>query len=298
MQPKPSLDPSDTRPLDVQPLDVQPSDTRPLGVRPSDTRPPDPEPAANAPAAEIGFVGGFRAEPRSADGSFPGDPDPVLDESPEDILGRPPAARDVADELAAPPRRKLPAMTLALGAGAFLAVGFLAGVEVQKDHDGGASPAADGARAGAQPGGGTPYGGRASGGAAQAQPGGAAQPGAGQTGGAASAVTTGTVKVVDDSFIYVSDSTGNIVKVKTDAGTKIQVTRDGRTVDLKPGDTVVVRGETGADGSVAATAVTEGTAGAGRTGAGGFGGTGAAGGAGGAGGSGAAGGGTATGGAR
>ncbi|MFE2867590.1 hypothetical protein ACFXJ9_14985, partial [Embleya sp. NPDC059259] len=98
-------------------------------------------------------------------------------------------------------------------------------------------------------------------------------PGTARTGAAAD-LTTGTVKVVDDSFIYVSDSAGNIVKVKTDAGTKIQVVRDGRTVDLKPGDAVVVRGATGADGSVTATSVTEGTGAVARPGAAGTGGAG------------------------
>ena len=212
---------------------------------------------------EDGFVGGFRSEPD------PADEPTTADASAEDVLGRPPRARDVTDELAAPPRRRLPALTLALGAGVFATVGFLAGVEVQKDsaEDGGSRASApNGAQGAAQ------YGGRAAGGAGA--PGGTgqgtgAQPGTGTGTGPAAGVTSGTVKVVDGSFIYVSDSSGNIVKVKTDAGTKIQVTQDGKAVDLTPGDTVVVRGATGEDGSVTATTVTEGTAGAGRTGTGG-----------------------------
>ncbi|MGC0418866.1 hypothetical protein [Embleya sp. AB8] len=278
MTPKHSLDPRDTRPSAALPGPARPeppapdptaSDPAALGPRSRLPEPGDPGSAANE-AAEPGFVGGFRTEPEAADGPHPNRPDPAWDESPEDILGRPPAARDVAAELAAPPRRRLPTLTLALGAGVLLSVSFLAGVEVQKDHGGGSGQSAG------QPGA-NPYARAAGGGSA---PGGA-QPGGGRTGGgplgagAAADLTTGTVKVVDDSFIYVSDSTGNIVKVKTDAGTRIQVTRDGKTVDLKPGDTVVVRGATGADGSVTATAVTQGT-GTGSRG-------GAAGGAGGAG---------------
>ncbi|MFI1577897.1 hypothetical protein [Embleya sp. NPDC020630] len=259
MTPKPGLDPHDTRPLDPVPGEPAPDSGTPGSPAHETTHDPtDPEPP--------GFVGGFRTEPATTD---------APDESPEDILARPPAARDVADELAAPPRRRLPALTLALGAGVLLSAGFLAGVEVQKDHAGGGTGQST-AQQGANPftartagGGGTQPG--------AGRPAGGTTPGAGS--GAGSDLTTGTVKVVDDSFIYVSDSAGNIVKVKTDAGTKIQVTRDGRTVDLKPGDTVVVRGATGADGAVTATSVAQGTTPLGRGGAGT---TGSAGGTGGA----------------
>ncbi|MFI1381574.1 hypothetical protein [Embleya sp. NPDC020886] len=238
-------------------------DTRPPHTTPDAPRPDSgPAEAGSAdPAAETGFVAGFRTEAEVGD-------DAHRDESPEEILGRPPAARDVAAELAAPPRRRLPMLTLALGAGVFASIGFLAGVEVQKNHAGGTTRAA-GPAAGAASGA-NPYGARAAGAGATTAGG---QPGTARTGAAAD-LTTGTVKVVDDSFIYVSDSAGNIVKVKTDAGTKIQVVRDGRTVDLKPGDAVVVRGATGADGSVTATSVTEGTGAVARPGAAGTGGAG------------------------
>ncbi|MGW9206399.1 hypothetical protein ACWGR4_05370 [Embleya sp. NPDC055664] len=247
MTPKPGLDPHDTRPLDPAPGEPAPDPGMPGSPAHETTHEPtDPEPP--------GFVGGFHTEPAAAE---------APDESPEDILARPPAARDVADELAAPPRRRLPALTLALSAGVLLSAGFLAGVEVQKDHAGGGT----GQSAAQQ--GANPFTTRTAGGSGT-QPG--ARPAGGTTSGAGSGsgsdLTTGTVKVVDDSFIYVSDSAGNIVKVKTDAGTKIQVTRDGRTVDLKPGDTVVVRGATGADGAVTATSVAQGTTALGRGGAG------------------------------
>ncbi|MYW03151.1 hypothetical protein [Streptomyces sp. SID3343] len=270
MTPKHRPGPFGTRPLEVQPPEIQPLDVQPLDVRSRapqtlggavrlDPRSDELGSEANDPA-ETGFVGGFRTEPDPADEPTPG-------ETTEDILDRPPTMRDVGDELAAPPRRRLPVLTLALGSGALLAVGFLAGVQVQKDH-GSTTSAAGGARAGAS--GAAAYGGRAPGGAGQQGTGqqGAGQQGApGAAGTASTGVTTGTVKVVDNSFIYVSDSSGNILKVKTDTGTRIQVTRDGKTVDLKPGDTVVVRGATGDDGSIAATSVSQGTAGAGRAGA-------------------------------
>ncbi|MYS83705.1 DUF5666 domain-containing protein [Embleya scabrispora] len=265
MTPKHDAGRHDTRPLNPVPDEPRP-DSEALDPRSRLPAPGDRESAADT-ATETGFVAGFRTEAEAGD-------EPHSDESPEDILGRPPAARDVAAELAAPPRRRLPLLTLALGAGVFASVGFLAGVEVQKDHGGGPNQAAGPAAGAAQ--GANPYGVRAAGGGAAG--GGAAttggQPGTGRTGGgtggtgAAADLTTGTVKVVDDSFIYVSDSAGNIVKVKTDADTRIQVVRDGKTVDLKPGDAVVVRGATGADGSVTATSVTEGTGAAGRPGGG------------------------------
>jgi hypothetical protein len=271
MTPKHRPGPFDTRPLEVP--DTRPAAPPSPGDRSLDRRSDDLESEANA-TAESAFVGGFRTEPEPAD-------EPTSGETAEDILDRPPTMRDVDDELAAPPRRKLPVLTVALGSGALLAAGFLAGVEVQKNHD--TTAAAPGARSGAS--GAAAYGGRAPGGTGQQGAGqqgvgqqGAGQQGAGQQGagqqaapGAANAsstgITSGTVKVVDNSFIYVSDSSGNILKVKTDAGTRIQVTRDGKTVDLKPGDTVVVRGATGDDGSIAATSVSQGTAGAGRAGA-------------------------------
>lgn len=133
-----TLDRHDTRPQTRIP-DTTPPDTETLGARSRIPVPGDPGPAANA-AAEPGFVGGFRTEPEAADESHPDTSHP--EESSEDILGRPPTARDVAAELTAPPRRRLPALTLALGAGVFLAVGFLAGVEVQKDQGEGTNQAA------------------------------------------------------------------------------------------------------------------------------------------------------------
>ncbi|MFF7243306.1 DUF5666 domain-containing protein [Embleya sp. NPDC008237] len=267
MTPKHHAGRPDTRPQNPVADRARP-DSEALGSPSRVPAPGGPGPAANE-VAETGFVAGFRTEAEAGD-------EPHPDESPEDILRRPPTARDVAAELAAPPRRRLPLVTLALGAGVFASVGFLAGVEVQKDHGGGTNQVAGPAAGAAQ--GANPYGARATAGGGAATAGG--QPGTGRTGGgtggtgAAADLTTGTVKVVDNSFIYVSDSAGNIVKVKTDAGTRIQVVRDGKPVDLAPGDTVVVRGATDADGSVTATSVTEGTGAAGRPGAGGTGGAG------------------------
>lgn len=243
MNPKQGPGPFDTRPLPTTSADHEPLGGHPL-IPGSDHTGPE-----HGGLTEDGFVGGFRSEPDPAD-----EPTPV-GQSAEEVLSRPPNARDVTDELTAPPRRRLPALTLVLGAGVFATVGFLAGVEVQKDDagKGAGGQSFGGAQAASQ------YGGRGAGAPAGTGQGAGAQPGTGTGASSAAGVTTGTVKVVDGSFIYVSDSSGTIIKVKTDAGTKIQVTQDGKALDLTPGDTVVVRGATGEDGSVTATTVTEGS---------------------------------------
>jgi len=180
------------------------------------------------------------------------------DLSPEEILAEPPDARDIAAELAAPPRRKLPWLTLALCGGVIAAAAFAGGALVEKNNvkGGGSNP---GAAAG--------FAGFARGGAgATAGAGGAARPGGGGTGGGA---TTGTVKLVDGTTVYLTDSSGNVVKVTTGTSTKISVTRNGKVSDLQPGQSVTVLGSTDSSGSLAATTVTEGTSPFGAAGFGG-----------------------------
>ena len=122
---------------------------------------------------------------------------------------------------------------------------------------------------------------------AAATPGGAAQAGAAGGGGGP---TIGAVKLIDGANIYVTDQTGNVVKVATTPDSQITVTSTGTAKDVKPGDTVLVTGTTGDDGTITATAVRDqGSGGAGFGGRGGRGG-GGAGGAGGAGAGGAGGG--------
>ncbi|WP_333766586.1 hypothetical protein, partial [Streptomyces sp. IBSBF 2435] len=61
-------------------------------------------------------------------------------QSPEDVLAEPPDARDISAELAAPPRRKLPWLTLLLSAGVVAVAAFTGGALVEKHHlDGTAS---------------------------------------------------------------------------------------------------------------------------------------------------------------
>jgi hypothetical protein len=170
----------------------------------------------------------------------------------------------------APPRRRLAPVTVALGTAALIAVGFLAGVLVQK-HEGSSTAAAATSAAGAA---------RARGAGAGGQGG---QGGAGRGFGAARSGLAGQVKLVDGNNLYVTDFQGNTVKVATSDASRINKTSAGTIQDVKPGDTVVVQGPKGSDGNYTATTVTD----TGDTG--GFGG--AAGGAGGEGGGASAGGG-------
>jgi hypothetical protein len=82
--------------------------------------------------------------------------------------------------------------------------------------------------------------------------------GAATTGGAGGA-TIGQIKLVDGTNVYVEDAQGNVVKVATGPDTTIQVSKTGTVADLKAGDTVVVQGPAGSDGTVAATNIASGT---------------------------------------
>ena len=87
--------------------------------------------------------------------------------------------------------------------------------------------------------------------------------------------TIGTVKLVDGNNVYLTDASGNLVKVTTQPGLVVTVNKDGTVADLAAGETVVVTGTAGSDGSIAATAIRSGTALAGlggRAGGGGAGG--------------------------
>ena len=99
------------------------------------------------------------------------------------------------------------------------------------------------------------------------RPTGAAQGGTGQTAGtgqqsggfrgAGGRGTTGTVDRVDGTTVYVKTTQGDEVKVSTSDSTAVGVTQQGKLADLKPGATVVVQGQAGDDGTVAAQAITQ-----------------------------------------
>jgi hypothetical protein len=172
---------------------------------------------------------------------------------PEAILAEPPDARDIAAELAAPPRRKLPWLRLLLVAGTVAGLGFAGGAYYQKSSG---TTAGSGTPTGfSRPSGGG-AGGFGAGGAGGAGGGGAG--GAGGAGGSSSGSTSGTVKLVDGDTVYLTTSSGAVVKVTTGGSTKVSTTTSGKAADLVPGRTVTVEGTTDSAGNVAATTVTEG----------------------------------------
>jgi hypothetical protein len=73
----------------------------------------------------------------------------------------------------------------------------------------------------------------------------------------AGVAVAGRVKVVDGSAFYVTDAKGEMVKVLTDGSTRLLTTRPGSLSDLRPGDTVEVRGKRNPDGTVSATSLTD-----------------------------------------
>lgn len=164
---------------------------------------------------------------------------------------------DLAAELAAAaPRRWWNKATLYLGAAALLVGGFVAGAQVQQKYGEPSTPAA-GARQGANannaggPGG--YFGGQLPG---VAQAGGAqTQSGTGST--AAATPTTGKVKLVDGTTVYVETSSGDVVTVRTNGQTKVQAASSSSLKNLAVGDSVTVQGQSGTDGTVTANTVTE-----------------------------------------
>ncbi len=154
---------------------------------------------------------------------------------------------DLAAELAsAAPRRWWNKATLALGAAALLVGGFVAGAQVQQAYGQPSTPT------GVRPTGGAGlFGGNAGG-----NLGGGRQPGAGSTT-AAAATTTGKVKLVDGTTVYVETSSGDVITVRTNGQTRVESSSPGSLKDLAAGDSVSVQGPSSGDGTVTATTVTE-----------------------------------------
>ena len=77
----------------------------------------------------------------------------------------------------------------------------------------------------------------------------------GASGGASGPAATGTLTVVEGSALYVTESSGTIVKVVL--APSAAVTRDAAATlsQLHPGDTIVIEGATGKDGTVTASSV-------------------------------------------
>jgi hypothetical protein len=158
------------------------------------------------------------------------------------------------DPLPKRPRRRLATPVSAALAGALVAaLGFIGGVEVQKGQDDGSSGNAAAALAAAGAGdGGAGRGGFGRGGGGG---GGGAQFGGGGGATGQGAPTVGSVANKKGSTLYVKDSGGNLVRVKTTSHSKINRTASTSAGAIHPGDTVIVQGTTGKDGTVTATQI-------------------------------------------
>jgi hypothetical protein len=158
-----------------------------------------------------------------------------------------------------PRRRFFNRKTAVLATLVTAAAGFFAGVEIEKSQlsttaAAATSPsAATGAAAGA--------GASARGGFPLAGRGGAGGAGGGNS-------SFGTVSSVNGNTIYLTEPTGNTVKVTLSSATKITKSQKTSKSSLRPGDSVVVQGVT-SNGRTAATSVSDSGARAAGPGAGG-----------------------------
>ncbi|HEY2316774.1 MAG TPA: hypothetical protein VGH67_00620 [Solirubrobacteraceae bacterium] len=152
------------------------------------------------------------------------------------------------------------------------AIGVYAGIRVEKSQLSSSSSttsfgsgATSGSRAAARGGGFAGLSGRGAAGSsgstgAAGSPGpaggaGAAGGFAGGTGGGN--VSFGTVSSVNGKTLYVTDSSGNTVKVKLSSATKITKTQSVARKAIRPGDTIVVAGARGSGGTTTAASVTD-----------------------------------------
>ncbi|HEX4011491.1 MAG TPA: hypothetical protein VHX62_15835 [Solirubrobacteraceae bacterium] len=163
----------------------------------------------------------------------------------------------------------------ALGAVLTCAIGFYAGIRVEKGQlsnsstglaalgTGGTTGGAAAARTGRGTGAGARSGaaslfGSGARSSASGATGAAGFAGAGAlAGGAGGSASFGTVAGVDGKTIDVTESSGNTVKVKLSSATKITKTQSARRSAIRPGDTVVISGVTGSGGTVSAASVTD-----------------------------------------
>jgi hypothetical protein len=160
---------------------------------------------------------------------------------------------DLAAELAShAPRRLWNRATVYLSAAVLLVGGFIGGVQVQKNY-GTVPTAASSGRPNFAGANGANAGGYFGGGGLGGQTG----SGTGGTGTSAAAATTGKVKLVDGTTVYVETSTGDVVTVKTGAQTKVTTSTTTPLTGLAAGDSITVQGSTASDGTVTATSVTK-----------------------------------------
>jgi hypothetical protein len=198
---------------------------------------PEPDPTAD---------GGVPEGTVAADGAVTGQID-----LPDDAFND-----DLEQQLAVlAPRQLVTRTTLALAAVVLVVAGFLGGAYTQKHYGPQPAAATGGAPGGGFAGGGYPGGAMPSGGTGRQ----------GQTGGrqgtdpsgAATAPTTGKVKMVDGSTVYIETADGRVVTVKTTGSTTVQSTQSSTLKDLAVGAQVSVEGAD-SGGTITATKITKG----------------------------------------
>jgi hypothetical protein len=136
-------------------------------------------------------------------------------------------------------RISLAPVTTLLSVALIALLGLWGGAELQKRHGAGSAAAAAGPAGG--------FAGRFGGGA---RPGGATG-----TGSATGGATVGTVTVLSGKTLYLTSSTGAIVKATLTGSTTYTRNAKATKASLKPGDTAIVEGTKNSAGVVVATSV-------------------------------------------
>src|SRR5438445_7307078 len=127
-------------------------------------------------------------------------------------------------------RPRLPIVTALLVLVAIAAAAFAGGVEIQKHYGAASASTASPAVAAARGGGFAGFG----------QRGGAAGFGGAGAGNAGGTSTAGLVTLIKGSTLYVTDFSGNTIKVSTPKGLKVSKTVTSSVKSIHPGDSVVV----------------------------------------------------------
>jgi hypothetical protein len=155
--------------------------------------------------------------------------------------------RDLSEMVARDGQRVITRFTLVLGVAVLFLGGIIAGSYFQSSN-GSAATGAGAALASARTG--------AAGSSARGTGAASGFSGFGGGGGGFSApVASGQIQLIDGTNVYVTTQTGSIVKVATDATTRIRQSTTLTVKQLKVGDTVSVSGQSGADGTVTAASI-------------------------------------------
>ena len=158
-------------------------------------------------------------------------------DSPEQEWG--PTEQEPFEAPGRPRRRFFNRKSAALAALITCAGGFYAGIRVEKSQLATTASAATASAAGGFPGAGRFGGG-----------------GGGSAGGGGNA-SFGTIASVAGNTIYLTDATGNTVKVTLSSSTKLTKSQGVSAGALHPGDTVVIQGVKNSSGTLAATSVSD-----------------------------------------